>query len=120
MALATLLLTIPAGESLSNPLEIPVNRHIVRIGMPSDWSAAAPITFQISPANNNYQDLYHAQQNVEGPWFPYEVSTQVIPNTMLLLPGDMGAHTGWIKIRSGTRSKPVNQAADRTFVLGIW
>jgi hypothetical protein len=120
MALAVLTLTIPQAQSLSNALEIPVNLRVVRIGMPSDWSAAAPITFQISPDNNDYRDLYHAQQNVAGPWFPYEVSTQVIPNSMLLLPLDnMGAHIGWLKIRSGLRSNPINQTADRTFLVGV-
>ena len=121
MALTVLTLTIPAGQALSTPLEIPVNLKIVRIGMPDAWSAAAPITFQMSPNNDTYRDLYHAQQNVAGPWFPYEVTVaQVTPNSMLLLPIDnMGANIGWLKIRSGTKSQPVNQAADRTFVLGV-
>ena len=64
MALTVLPLTIPAGQALSTPLEIPANLHVVRIGMPDDWSAAAPITFQISPNNDTWRDLYHVAQNV--------------------------------------------------------
>jgi hypothetical protein len=28
-----------------------------------------------------------------------------------------GSNLGWFKIRSGTRSQPVNQAANRTFAI---
>ena len=86
--------------------------------MPDGWDPAAPITFQISSDNNAYRDLCHAQQSVTGEWVPYEVTVpSVVPNGILFLPPDAGSTLGWIKIRSGTRSQPVNQEADRTFAI---
>ncbi len=125
MAMTTLLLDLPAGSALSNPLQIPPNLKIARIGMPSGWTTA-PLTFQISapadtqvvPDDADWLDLHHAQQSVTGEWVPYvAIIPQVIPNTSLLLPPDAGANIGWLKIRSGTRSQPVNQEADRTFAI---
>ena len=40
MALATLSLHIPAGQALSNALEIPPTLKIVRIAMPDRFKAA--------------------------------------------------------------------------------
>ena len=117
MAMIALPLTIANGQSLSNALQISHGLRIVRIGMPADWDAA-PLTFQISSDNNTWWDLYHVVQSVEGPWVSYEVSVpSVVPNSIVLLPPDMGASLGWLKIRSGTKSQPVNQTADRTFAL---
>jgi hypothetical protein len=120
--MVVLNLAIPSGQALSDALQISslqisYGLRIARIGMPDAWSAAAPLTFQIAPDGTNYRDLYHVAQSHEGPWVLYEVSTQVIPNSMLTMPPDMGASLGWFKIRPGTRSQPVNQAADRTFAL---
>ena len=42
------------------------------------------------------------------PWAPYEASIPVVI-------ARIGANLGWLKIRSGTRSQPVDQEADRTF-----
>ena len=120
MALATLFVTIPAGQALSTPLEIASIYRVVRIGMPDGWNSAAPITFQISAANDVYWDLHHVAQTQEGGWFPYPVSVlQVIPNSVLLLPPDSGTNLGWLRIRSGTYTVPVNQKADRTFAIVV-
>jgi hypothetical protein len=48
----------------------------------------------------------------------YEVGIKtVIPNSLLLLPVDAGANINWLRFRSGTRSVPVEQSADRVFKL---
>jgi hypothetical protein len=74
--MATLFCTIPSGQALSAPgLEILPMYRVTRIGMPDDWSPTVPITFQISPDNDVYLDLFHVAQNVEGPWMPYEGTT---------------------------------------------
>lgn len=115
--MTVLPLTIPAGQSLSPPLQISAGLKIVRIGTPDAWDVA-PITFQISLDGIGYLDLFHVAQTHEGAWTPYEVNVPfVVPNSILLLPPGAGANIGWLKIRSGTGSKPVNQAADRTFAI---
>ena len=113
----TLQLQIPSGQALSNPLEISVNLGAVRIVMPDAWTSAS-LSFQISGDGGvTYQDLFHAVQTAQGSWTTYEVTlSPIVPNTSLLLPS-VGANVGWLKLRSGTRSQPVNQAADRTFTL---
>jgi hypothetical protein len=117
MALTALPLTISAGQSMSAPLEVGVNLGAVRIGMPSAWTGAA-ITFQISLDGVTYLDLHHAAQTHEGLWVSYETGiASVIPGSILLLPPGAGDHIGWLKLRSGTRSRPVAQEADRVFQI---
>jgi hypothetical protein len=115
--MAAWFLTIPAGKALSDPLEIPVNLRLARLGTPDAWDAA-PITFLSSPDNTTYQDLYHVVQDPEGVWIPFEAAVKLVPvNGLLLMPPGSGATVGWLKIRSGTRSLPVAQTADRKFTL---
>jgi hypothetical protein len=119
---STLNLTIPAGQTLSNPIEIPPILRITRIGLPADWSPAAPITFLIASINNDdnndFRDLYRVIQSVTGEWIPYEVVVpQIAPGSILSLPSGMGTSLGFLKIRSGTRSHPIAQAANRVFTL---
>ena len=56
-------------------------------------------------------------QIITGGFAPFEVTVPVIPGSALLLPPDVGFIIGWLKVRSGTRTKPVNQAATRKFTL---
>jgi hypothetical protein len=117
MALTAMPLTISAGQALSNPLEVGVNLGAVRIAMPSGWTGAA-ITFQISLDGVTYLDLHHAAQTHEGMWTSYEAGlASVIPNSIVLLPPGAGDHIGWLKLRSGTRPRPVAQEADRMFQI---
>jgi hypothetical protein len=48
MAVTTLFLNMPAGQAVSDPLEIPPNFKITRIGTPSAWDSA-PLTFLFAP-----------------------------------------------------------------------
>jgi hypothetical protein len=51
-------------------------------------------------------------------WTTYEATiSPVVANSMLLLPTDAGINVPFLKIRSGTRSQPISQAADRTFSI---
>jgi hypothetical protein len=114
---ATLPLQIQAGQSLSEPLSIAHGMRIARIGMPPDWTAA-PLSFMISADNVTWWDLYHVVQSHEGPLVSYAVSVSpVAPGSIVLLPAGLGASLDWIKFRSGTKSQPVNQSADRTFTI---
>jgi hypothetical protein len=123
MSTAILSVTIPAGQALSGGLECGVG-HIVRIGAPSDWTAA-PLSFQMAmlpvydapPADAEYLDVFHVVQATSGTWTSYEVSLSVTAGSALLMPSSFGFSLGWIRLRSGTRSQPIKQSADRTFAL---
>lgn len=113
----TLSMTIAAGQSLSDPLQVGL-LTAVRIGMPPAWDPAAPLTFAISPDGVAYLDLCHVVETSTGMWQPFDTGiSMVIPNTVVLLPPGVGLNLPWLKLRSGTRSKPINQSADRTFAL---
>jgi hypothetical protein len=117
MAVTVLPLTIPAGSALSAPLQVPANLQAVRIIMPDAWDAA-PITFQLSADGVSWWDLHHVAEGTTGMWSPYETGVQsVVANSGVLLPSDAGLNIGWLKFRSGSRSKPVNQSAARTFMV---
>jgi hypothetical protein len=115
MALTVLTLEIVPHQALSNALDCRAGK-IVRIGMPNDWTAA-PLTFQVSPDGVIYLDLYHAQVTT-GAFVPFEVVIPtVIPNSILYLPPDTGFSVGWLKVRSGTSTHPVNQQGHRKFTF---
>ena len=117
MAFSVSPLTISAGTSLSALLDIPANSRIVRVGTPSGWDTA-PLTFLVSLDGSTWLDVYRAAQTSEGMWQPYATGLQsVTPNSIVLLPSDAGLNLGQLKLRSGTRSQPINQAADRTFAI---
>ena len=117
MAISTLFLTIPAGQALSNPLAIPANLGAVRIGMPDAWDAA-PLSFQVSYDGVTYLDLFHLVQTSEGGWFPYEANVALVPpGGILLLPPGVGVNVSGLKLRSGTRTMPIVQGADRQFAI---
>lgn len=116
MSFTVLPLSIAAGQALSDALEIPSNLRIVRIGTPEDWTPAA-LSFLISTDGADYRSVYHAAEDNEG-WWPYEVVIQkVVPNSNLLLPAGGTGVLGFIKLRSGTSSRPVPQSSDRVFQI---
>lgn len=105
---------ILAGESLSDELDCTAGT-IVRITMPMDWTPAN-ITFQFSSAGGaaggGYNDMFDGQGNeVTLPNFP--------PGCGIVLTHIALATLAWIKIRSGTRTHPVKQAANRLFSIAL-
>jgi hypothetical protein len=77
----------------------------------------APLTFQVSVDGTNFRDLYRVQ-DTQGTFTPFEVVVPKVPsNTSLVLPTATGYSVAWIKVRSGTSTAPVAQAADRAFQL---
>ena len=51
-------------------------------------------------------------------WVSYEATILQAPsNSIVLLPPNAGFNIGWLKIRSGTKSLPVKQSADRQFAI---
>jgi len=110
--------TIAAGESMSNAVDCGGNQ-ILRIVTPDGWDAA-PITFQLSPDNVKFSDLYHVQVG-NGQFLPYEVTVPALPDGVILsMPPESGERIFWIRIRSGTRAVPVVQSHERTFQIVMW
>jgi hypothetical protein len=109
--------TIPAGASLSDPIQISFGLQVVRIAMPPAWDPA-PLTFATSFDGVDWLDVFHADPTATGLWEPYEAGVRVVtPGSVLLLPPTAGANLAWLRIRSGTRAAPVKQSGDRTFRL---
>jgi hypothetical protein len=102
--------TIAAGQSLSEGLDCSAG-VLVRLTMPPEWSPA-PLTFQISSDNVFYNDVFGADG--------YEVTVpHVIPGAAIILESEIGRAVAWVKFRSGTRSQPVPQEAQRNFAVAI-
>jgi len=101
---------IRAGESLSEGLDLS-SGELLRLTMPLDWTPA-PLSFQLSSDGKQYSDAFHLSG--------FEVSmTTVVPNSVVVVPYDVGRAIAWLKVRSGTRDKPIPQEADRTFAIDI-
>jgi hypothetical protein len=107
-----LTVTIPAGQSLSNAVDL-AGGSLLRIRMPAQWTPAN-ITFQMSVIDQ--PDQYLDVWSLEG-----EVMIGVPANRNVALVGDVVqfAREGFLKIRSGTGVKPVPQQAARTFELVV-
>lgn len=102
---------IQAGESLSDGVDC-TGGNIVRFTMPAGWTNAN-ITFQISSDGNGYNDLYNT--NGEEVTLPVEESAAVVLGQF----GDYLKAIAFLKIRSGTKSHPVVQEAQRDFAIAI-
>ncbi len=113
MTTRTIPITIPAGKSMSDAVDCSGSVRILRIVMPSAWTGAAPLTFQMSPDGVDFHDLRHV---TPGSLDSYEVSVKnVVPDAVVAFPPTTGALVTWVKIRSGVRASPVAQTAARTF-----
>ena len=109
--------TIKAGSALSGGLDL-TNVRLVRITMPLAWTAA-PLTFRISTDGVNFNDLFNLGIKDEV-YYEFEVKLPALhPGVGLVLPRDFGTRANWLMFRSGTRDKPVTQAADRPFAVVV-
>lgn len=105
---------IPAGASVSNGIDCRGCLRVVRIIAPDDWSLA-PLTFQLSTDDVDYHDLYHVEMNT---YDTYEViMPDLVPNSVITFPGNMGTNVMWVRLRSGSRAREIPQAKDREFTL---
>jgi len=75
--------------------------------MPSGWTHA-DVTFMTSSDGNGYNDILHTNG--------LEVSSAVFPGTAVI---GLGLVKGWLKIRSGSRDRPVVQTERRQFAVAI-
>ena len=114
---------IGAGSSLSNVIDGKGYR-LTKIFMPAAWTDAV-LTFQEAPSpDGTFQNLYDdtttsVEESIPISAGPIEVSIPVSAgkNTVILENKDRFAGMAYFKIRSGTSSLAVTQAADRTIGL---
>lgn len=104
--------TILAGDSLSNAVDIGARGDIVRIVMPDPWGGGN-LTFQISDDGVNYYDLHDASGA--------EITIPVRPGAIVPIGNITGqtASIEWFKIRAGSSAFPVVQDADRAFAVTV-
>jgi hypothetical protein len=107
MPLTFLTATIPAGQSVSNGINVE-SQYLVRMRMPDDWTQGAEITFELSPDNViPYAPMYTGRGRVQVP---------VVPGAVVML--EYGWSTiEYMRIRSGTMHAPHIQQADRVFTI---
>ena len=98
--------TIAAGESLSDGVDCRGGK-VIKITMPADWTFA-DLTFQTSSDGTFYNDIMRPDGR--------EVMCVVFEGTAII---GMELVTGFLKFRSGTRDRPVEQEAQRAFAVAI-
>jgi len=108
MPLVMVNLTIPSGESISSGMDCTSGR-MIRVRAPDGWDGTDVVTFQLSPDNVVYRNLFDARGA--------EVTARVVPGTVVMFQQDI--NPGWMRIRGGTSVNPSVQTVDRTFVVTI-
>jgi hypothetical protein len=101
--------TILAGESLSDGVDCSAG-SIVRITVPQEYTAAN-MTFQVSSDGNFYNDLYTTDGE--------EITITAKPNTGIVVHEHWTRSIAFIKIRSGTKSHPVEQREDCRLSIAV-
>jgi hypothetical protein len=99
--------SINEGESLSDALDCSAGR-IVKLTMPKDEWTYADITFQTSTDGVGFNDIMYPDGR--------EVMCVVFHDTAII---GLDLPVGFLKIRSGTRDRPVEQEGRRTFAVAI-
>jgi hypothetical protein len=108
--------TIAAGSAVSDVVLL--DGQLVRITMPAAWSSdpekggAAPLTVQSSPDGLSFNDLF----------FPdgQEVKITVLaPSVAIAVHELWGRSISYMRLRSGTRERPIIQPQARSFVLTL-
>ena len=108
MAKVAKTVVIAAGQSLSAALDCTLG-NLSMIAVPLGWVNPS-VSFQVSADNVTYFDLFYKP-------VPEEVVLQVIPGGAVLFDPDLSGSVMWMKIRSGTRTKPFIQPAARTIAV---
>lgn len=100
--------TIAEGESLSSSVNLGAGYTLVAISMPAAWTAA-PLTFQASRYGSTFINLFDADG--------VEVQVAADANRYIVLDPALWVGVWYLKLRSGTSSVPVAQAAARSPIL---
>lgn len=97
--------TIALGASLSDAVDIGQGAAVVRIGMPTAWTAAV-LTLSVSDDNVTYRNLYDRNGN--------EYTLQAGTARSIIVPPADTYGSRYLKVRSGTSGTPVTQATAQT------
>lgn len=108
----TVIVKIPAGESLSDPLDLS-NKQLTPplvLVTPDEWTSAI-LTFMVSiDGGASYRDLHDPRAA--------EVMFNVQPKAAYWINRDsVFVPFGWLRLRSGTSVRPVVQAAERALSI---
>ena len=106
-AVSLITATIPAGSALSNSIDL-TNGAVNYVIAPSNWDDAN-VSFQVSYDSIAFYDLFDASG--------FELVRELVPGSAVAINPALTAAAMHLRIRSGTRVAPVNQAADSTFIL---
>src|SRR6188768_3580368 len=98
---------IQAGEAVSNAVDCSAG-PIVKLTMPGNWVGAAPLSFLTSSDGLMFNDMFLPDGQ--------ELIYTVIAGTGIFVPR---LNTGFLKVRSGTRERPVVQPELREFAVAI-
>jgi len=99
--------TITANQALSSAADL-LEARLHRIDLPAAWTAA-PITLQASEDGVTYNDVFTDSAE-------YVVSSAAAGRSIVIDPAIAYGVRYW-RVRSGSSSAPVNQAADRVLQL---
>jgi hypothetical protein len=97
--------TIDAGTAESNVLGVGTD-FVVGLIAPDDWTPAV-VSVMLSPQGDNYYDVF----DITG----RELVFNITPGAMIQINPDSLLPAAYLRLRSGTRDKPVNQTAMRRF-----
>ena len=100
--------TIPAGQSVSTPLDL-TSLAVTMMIAPAEWTPAN-ITFLVSIDGVNFFDLADAASGVE-------ISRAIQPSTAVKVDQSYTRYANHLKVRSGPRDHPIAQEADRVLTL---
>ncbi len=100
---------IRKGESESEVVDVG-NDELVRITMPGNWTPAI-LTFEISTDGQMFNPLHEPDGG--------EVSINVFPGAAVIIPELWARAIKFLKVRSGTRERPVAQLEEREFALAV-
>jgi len=113
MQTSILTISIPARQSLSDPLHLQ-QATVVGLVMPiSGWTPAV-VSVQGSPLGTNFYDLFDPMLGVNP---GAELVFAVRPGIMVNLNPNRLRCCAAIRLRSGTRDLPIIQAAARQFLI---
>lgn len=98
---------IAEGASLSGVINLGAGTPVT-IEMPASWDAA-DITFMESASGATFQDYYDTDGS--------EITVTASGNRAIRLDASKFAGVGFLQLRSGTSSSPVNQSQERIITL---
>ena len=102
--------TIRKGESLSEAIDTG-NGAPTMLYMPPGWNGKDVLSFQVSADGSKFSDLF----TVNG----IELVREIVRGTAVVVDTNFTSAILWLKIRAGTRDKPIPQDDERVFYITV-